>query len=93
MTDQNDPADIRRSARARAIRMGHAVRPESQAVAPDPEAVPTTNLFALRGLLVTGRLTEGQAVTARRMLADAAKAAREAAGTPESTDPTTGDAA
>lgn len=57
-------------------------------VGPDPDAptepvqLPTTNLFALRGLLLTGRLTSEQEPVARRMLADAAAEAREAANNP-----------
>ena len=79
---------IRRTARARAQQMGLPVRPDPDAP-PAPVEMPTDNLFALRGLLRTGRLTAAQQPVARRMLADAEAAARET----ESTHPTSGDAA
>ncbi|QWA26626.1 hypothetical protein KJK32_45380 (plasmid) [Streptomyces sp. JCM17656] len=63
-----------------------AVHPESDAPSV-PVTLPTENLFALRGLLQTGRLTPEQEPLARQKLADAAAAARQ------TTDPTSGDAA
>lgn len=62
-----DREAIRQKARARAIRMGVAVRPEPAADGPGMEPVPTTNPAALRALLNRGHLTPGQAATARRM--------------------------
>jgi hypothetical protein len=81
VTDAPDRERIRRHARARAERMGLRTAPDPAAEAA-AEVLPTENLFALQGLLVTGRLTPGQAAAARRRLADAAAAARE-------TDPNT----
>lgn len=62
-----DRDSIWRRARERAEQRGH-IRPETPS--PDPSALPTTNLFALRGLLHTNNLTTDQASAARRYLAE-----------------------
>lgn len=95
MTEQNEPIDreaIRRRARRMAVRMGVAKPEPKNEQTVDPAALPTQNLFALRGLLRTNRLTAPQAKAARQFLGDAEAAARQAANDPQHTDPT-GDAA
>lgn len=71
MTDPTTPdrEEIRRKARERAVRMGHAVQPEPEA--PPAAPLPTKNPRVLRHLLDTGRLTPAQAATARRLFAEA----------------------
>lgn len=72
-TPEQDLDAIRRRARARAVRMGHA-KPEPEA----PPAAPvlpkrlTDHPGALRGMLLTGRLSGEQAASARAFLADLA---------------------
>ncbi|MEU8472709.1 hypothetical protein AB0F30_33330 [Streptomyces sp. NPDC029006] len=74
--EERDWSVVRQRARARAQRMGLPVTPDP--VAPvGPVTLPTTNLFALRGLMVTGRLDEAQSSVVRQMLADAGAKARQ----------------
>lgn len=71
-TPQHDMAAIRRRARERAIRMGHA-KPEQEQQAPAPPLLSeqlTRHPRVLRALLMTGRLTAEQAPAARAFLAD-----------------------
>lgn len=70
MTNTPDREAIRRRARAMAIRLGYA-QPEAPASEETPKetALPTDNVHALRGFLVTGRLTPAQEVVARRKIA------------------------
>lgn len=72
-----DRAAVRRRARAQAQRMGLPVRPDPDVMPADAD-LPTDNLFALRGLLITNRLTPAQAVTARKRLAAAERTAKQA---------------
>lgn len=88
-----DREAIRQAARRQAERMGLRVRPEPKADEADPATLPTTNLFALRGLLHTGRLSPLQQHAARQVLADAAAAEQEAARIAQTADPNPGDAA
>lgn len=69
-----DREAIWRRARARAEAMGHH-RPQEPADA-ERAALPTENVFALRGLLHTNRLTPEQASAARKYLAQVTIAAR-----------------
>lgn len=98
VTEPRDPAEIRRKARERARRMGIPVLPDPDA-APQGTAesvqLPTDNLFALRGLLMTNRLTAAQVPVVRRLLAEdeaARKASLSPTGTPTPNLPS-GDAA
>lgn len=78
MTDAPiDREAIRRTARARAHRMGLAVVPEPKAERTPEEILPTMQPGVLRGLLYTGRLTTEQDKAARQVLAEVARAARE----------------
>lgn len=79
MSEQpRDWAEIRRKARQMAIARGHRVVPDPDEQQQDPASIlPTTNVFALRGLLVTHHLTAEQERAARRFLADADRAQRE----------------
>lgn len=94
MTDPTDREAIRRRARARVISMGLPVRPEYDDQAPAAEPLPTERPAALRALLHRGHLTPGQEVSARRLLADIDRAARQSAAGTDPTDTTPpGDAA
>lgn len=77
--EPRDWAEVRRKARQMAIARGHRVVPDpDEQQQEDPASVlPTTNVFALRGLLVTHHLTAAQERAARLFLADADRAKRE----------------
>lgn len=69
---QPDRVAIQRQARRMAERMGLR-RPEEK----DAATLPTENVFVLRGLLHTNKLTPEQAATARQYLAEVARDARQ----------------
>lgn len=80
-TPERDREAIHRRARQMAIRMGYRQPDPDPADVPEV-TLPTDNLFVLRGLLVTNRLTREQAELARRKLAEGYRAAYEAESNP-----------
>lgn len=93
-TPQRTREEIKQRAREIAIRRGlRRPDPEPEAVAPLLPKRLTDHPRALRGMLMTGRLTGEQATAARAFLADLATKEREAADLNAPTPEIPGDAA